>query len=979
MANRRQVSIFINGKEVENQIKSITAAKYKLNAELNRMTVGTQEYSDKVRELRRVNGILDEHRNNIKGVETGWQKLAKGGITKLAGLAAGAFAVSTIVEYGRELFNLGTQMDLLQRKASTVFGNTLPQVTAAAKENATAMGLTNAEYITAAASIGDLLIPMKFQREEAAQMSVALVDLSGALSEWTGGQIDAENVARILSKAVLGEREELKQLGISILESDVTARLAEKGLKNLTGAMLQQAKAVATLELITEKSLDAQTAFANNADLSARKQAELSARIKTVAEQLAATLIPVFNRLVSVAEAAASGIEAVADFIGKIVDPAAAATEAFREQESEVNNLEKSFVPLLNRYDELTKKGSLNKDEQQELNTIIEKISKTVPSAVTEFDKYGNALAINTDRAREFVRVQQLMLAERNRTAITEQQQKLSELQDEYRQLSQVVLETDGAFANVQKVGGEYFERIIKGGQNSRIELKKLGEEEVGNLINRFGELQRRIEGTQAVINDLSGKPITPTAAGPSSILSPTQDEILAQAAAAEILRKQREEQAKRELKERISQQEELAKALAAFQQEAADARLTDDELALEKIRRRYQKEIDLAIALERKGVKDAAAARLTLEDLRDKELLLLTLQQNQDRYEAEIAQREEQEADRADRELAFQEARAQAIRDIQEITREVVLGDQELAMIQLEEQYNQLIDLANQYGVDTLDIEITRRRELERIRKEFENKEIKETAAQQQQLAQSYATAYSSVASVIGAAVDLIGDKNKQATALQKVLTLAQIALNSAAAISSAVAAGAAAGPFPANLAAIATGVATVLGNMAQARQVFASTPQFAKGGYVKAKGADDGRTYNARYIGQAPTGMLPNAPTLIDTSIGPVLGSERGREYFVNNKALRNPQVMNYVQAIDNIVKYKQFAGGGFTQAEGQAGGGANLGELTQATATLTAAVGTLVDVLQRPIYARIDDDTVIDIRDQLNKIVAASGGVA
>ena len=55
-----------------------------------------------------------------------------------------------------------------------------------AEETATSMGMTTREFTNASAGIGDLLIPMGFAREEAAGMSTDLVELSGALSEWTG-------------------------------------------------------------------------------------------------------------------------------------------------------------------------------------------------------------------------------------------------------------------------------------------------------------------------------------------------------------------------------------------------------------------------------------------------------------------------------------------------------------------------------------------------------------------------------------------------------------------------------------------------------------------------------------------------------------------------------------------------------------------------------------------------------------------------
>jgi hypothetical protein len=80
---------------------------------------------------------------------------------------------------------------------------------------------------------------------------------------------------------------------------------------------------------------------------------------------------------------------------------------------------------------------------------------------------------------------------------------------------------------------------------------------------------------------------------------------------------------------------------------------------------------------------------------------------------------------------------------------------------------------------------------------------------------------------------------------------------------------------------------------------------PQFKDGGF-NVIGAQDGKSYNAKYIGKHPGGMLPNHPV--------VLASEAGPEYFVPNPLLSNPEVIDHVRAIENI-RLRQFADGGPT----------------------------------------------------------------
>ena len=96
------------------------------------------------------------------------------------------------------------------------------------------------------------------------------------------------------------------------------------------------------------------------------------------------------------------------------------ANTAFENQLTMIKGLEKDTRPLLDRHDQLKAKTKLTKDEQVELNKIIAAVAQTIPSAVTQFDSMGNAMAISTDKAREYVRQQKEVLKYTNRVALEE-------------------------------------------------------------------------------------------------------------------------------------------------------------------------------------------------------------------------------------------------------------------------------------------------------------------------------------------------------------------------------------------------------------------------------------------------------------------------------------------------------------------------------------------------------------------------------
>ncbi len=222
-------------------------------------------------------------------------------VNRFKGMAVGAsLAVgAALIGIGVDSFRLGKDLEKLNAKAGAVFKEQLPSINRWAEQNKRAFGASRSQVVGLAANMADLLIPMGFTTKQAAEMSTKIIGLSGALSNWSGGTKTAAEVSDILAKALLGERDGLKGLGISISDADVKARLltqfGEKGFKKLSGATLAQATALATQQLILEKSTDAQTAWANGGKAAAEKQNEMKVRIQETRESLARGLTPAFE------------------------------------------------------------------------------------------------------------------------------------------------------------------------------------------------------------------------------------------------------------------------------------------------------------------------------------------------------------------------------------------------------------------------------------------------------------------------------------------------------------------------------------------------------------------------------------------------------------------------------------------------------------------------------------------------------------
>lgn len=219
-----------------------------------------------------------------------------GRMTKVLAVSGAAMGAGVLAA-APALWKTGNELESMGAKVDTVFGSAGPKVEKWAQESSAAMGLSSQRAQGLAANFADLLVPMGFTQGAAADMSTKVVGLSGALSAWSNGTKSAADVSAILSKAMLGERDGLKELGISISDADVKARLLAKGQGDLTGAMLQQATAVATSEMIFEKSKDAQTAFADSTQTNAEKALVAKGRMSELTDKLATGLVPVFAKV----------------------------------------------------------------------------------------------------------------------------------------------------------------------------------------------------------------------------------------------------------------------------------------------------------------------------------------------------------------------------------------------------------------------------------------------------------------------------------------------------------------------------------------------------------------------------------------------------------------------------------------------------------------------------------------------------------
>lgn len=145
---------------------------------------------------------------------------------------------------------------------------------------------------------------------------------------------------------------------------------------------------------------------------------------------------------------------------------------------------------------------------------------------------------------------------------------------------------------------------------------------------------------------------------------------------------------------------------------------------------------------------------------------------------------------------------------------------------------------------------------------------EAKQLELEKQALAQDTALAFGDVAGSIAGMLQTFGEENKELTKLAKVIALAQIAIETGVATAKGISA-AMSVPFPGNLAAIATTIATIISGMTSAISTVKGA-KFATGGYVSGPGTGTSDSIPAR---------LSNGESVINARstamFGPLLSS--------------------------------------------------------------------------------------------------------
>ena len=180
-------------------------------------------------------------------------------------------------------------------KFNVVFSNVGKSAAKMRKDLQESFGLSKISATEMLGATGDLLTGFGFAQDSALNLSNEVQKLAVDLASFTNFSGGAKGASEALTKALLGERESLKSLGIAISEADVKAKLASAGQDKLTGSALRQAKAQATMQIAIEQSKNAIGDFARSNESLANIQRVLAARTEDLKAKIGEVLLPIIT------------------------------------------------------------------------------------------------------------------------------------------------------------------------------------------------------------------------------------------------------------------------------------------------------------------------------------------------------------------------------------------------------------------------------------------------------------------------------------------------------------------------------------------------------------------------------------------------------------------------------------------------------------------------------------------------------------
>ena len=203
-----------------------------------------------------------------------------------------------IVAAFKGILDAAMYLEATEAKFNTVFEGMTDDATAFIMEFKKLTPATVAEARGFATSIQDLLVPMKFAREDATKLTGKFVMLTGALANFNNAEFTTAEIVSKVQQALVGQYEGIRQLGIVTDKAAIQQKVLEMGLANTKDEITSQMETLALYEIMAESSTDAVKAYTEANIDSKTKMALLKVEVIDTAAAFGVSLLPMINKAI---------------------------------------------------------------------------------------------------------------------------------------------------------------------------------------------------------------------------------------------------------------------------------------------------------------------------------------------------------------------------------------------------------------------------------------------------------------------------------------------------------------------------------------------------------------------------------------------------------------------------------------------------------------------------------------------------------
>lgn len=196
-------------------------------------------------------------------MKTQFGKLS-GIIGKLGAAIGAAFAVRTLINFGKEALELGSDLQEVQNVVDVTFTTMSDRVNEFAQNMATAAGLSETMAKRYVGTYGAMSKSFGFAEAEAYEMSTTLTKLTGDVASFYN--ITQDMAYTKLKSVFTGETESLKDLGVVMTQSALDAYALANGFGKTTSAMTEQEKVALRYRFVLDQLSAASGDFIRTAD-----------------------------------------------------------------------------------------------------------------------------------------------------------------------------------------------------------------------------------------------------------------------------------------------------------------------------------------------------------------------------------------------------------------------------------------------------------------------------------------------------------------------------------------------------------------------------------------------------------------------------------------------------------------------------------------------------------------------------------------